>query len=110
MPEGLEWDISHAVSRIAQTTENPTEGTVVAIHWLAGYLLSTLEFDLVGKVNPEGNVLENYTDSSFKGDTMLDSKSQSGNIVLLNGVPVHWRSARQPKTVLSLGVAEIYAC
>ena len=35
--------------------------------------------------------------------------SQSGNIVLLNGVPIHWRSSRQPRTAMSPGVAEIYA-
>ena len=106
---GVRWDISHAVSRIAQTTQNPSEGTVAAIEWLAGYLMSTLEFDLVGQVNPEGNELINYVDSSFRGDTVLDSRSQSGNIVLLNGVPIHWRSSRQPRTAMSPGVAEIYA-
>ena len=48
-------------------------------------------------------------DASFCGDSELTSKSQTGVLGCLNGVPVHWRSNRQPKTVLSPAVAEIYA-
>ena len=32
-----------------------------------------------------------------------------GVIILLNGMPVHWRSNKQPKTSLSSACAEIYA-
>ena len=43
------------------------------------------------------------------GDRGLGTKSHSGFIATLNGVPVHWRSRKQPKTVLSPAHAEIYA-
>ena len=43
---GTRWDVSHTLSRIAQTNQNPTVGkltlgTVKALEWLASYLLAT---------------------------------------------------------------------
>ena len=42
-------------------------------------------------------------------DRELGTKSHSGLMVIFNGVPVHWRSKKQPKTVLSPAHAKIYA-
>ena len=39
----------------------------------------------------------------------MTSKSQTGVMVLLNGIPVHWRSNTQPKTADSPACAEVYA-
>ena len=50
-----------------------------------------------------------YSDSDHAGDKSETLRSQSGVIVTLNGVPVHWRSARQPVTALSSAEAEVYA-
>jgi hypothetical protein len=49
------------------------------------------------------------TDSNHHGDPRFTSKSQSGVIILLNGIPVHWRSNRQPRSTLSPAESEIYA-
>jgi len=71
---GTRWDVSHAVSRIAQTTKAPTAGTVAAIEWLAGYMRMTAGFDLVGKAAVGVNEVITYTDASHQGDRGLSSK------------------------------------
>ena len=50
-----------------------------------------------------------YSDSDHGGDKHLTTRSQSGTMILLNGVPVHSRSSKRPVTALSSAEAEIYA-
>ena len=50
-----------------------------------------------------------FTDSDHHGDKLMTSKSQTRVIVLLNGITVHWRSNKQPRTADSPACAEIYA-
>ena len=57
-----------------------------------------------------GNEWTTYSDSDHAGDMgMGTTKSHTGVVMLLNGMPVHWRSQKQPKTSLSSAEAEIYA-
>ena len=106
---GTRYDISYAVSRVSQTMVSPTKGTVRALEQLAGYLISTLDdFALEGKKNPGVDVVINMCDASHRGDNM-SSRSQTGVIICLNGVPIMWRSNRQPVTSLSPAESEIYA-
>ena len=107
---GTRWDIAQAVSRVAQTMHEPTKGTVDSIEVIAGYLADTLDFGLEGRNVPDvPDVVESMCDSSHHGDPKVSSKSQSGVVVLLNGVPVHWRSNKQPNTTLSPVESEVYA-
>ena len=46
-------------------------------------------------------------DASHRGDRLINNRSQAGVIICLNGVPVMWRSNRQPITSLSLTESEI---
>ena len=55
------------------------------------------------------NKFEFFSDSDFAGDRQITKKSRSGVLITLNNIPVHWRSATQPKTVYSPAAAEIYA-
>ena len=48
-----------------------------------------------------------FTDSDHHGDRLMNSKSQTGVVVLLNGVPIYWRSNKQPKTADSPACADI---
>ena len=57
----------------------------------------------------QGNTWDLYCDSDHAGDTGLHSRSRTGVVFLLNGMPVHWRSNKQPQTSLSSAAAEIYA-
>ena len=49
------------------------------------------------------------TPSDHAGDRDYDTLSQSGTMITLNGVPVFWRSKKQPVTAVSSAEAEIYA-
>jgi hypothetical protein len=103
------WDISHAVSRLGQQLENPTVGTVKQIDRIAGYMKSSIARRLQGYHGMGDDVLMTYTDSDHHGDPKNTSRSQTSVMCILNGVPVHWRSNRQPKTTLSPAESEIYA-
>ena len=51
-----------------------------------------------------------YSDSDHAGDKNSGSaKSRTGVTILLNGMPIHWRSNKQPITSISSAQAEIYA-
>ena len=104
------WDIAHAVSRVSQFNCNPTKGTVKSLKVIAGYLKGSIDFKLGGArllgVDDHFNI---FYDSDHHGDRLMTSKSQTGVVFLLNGIPVHWRSNKQPTTADSPACAEIYA-
>ena len=106
---GTRYDMAHAVSRLGQQLVSPDSGTVKQIDRVAGYLKSTIGFNLSGFHGVGDDVLVTYTDSDHHGDSKFTTRSQTGVMVTLNGVPVHWRSNRQPKTTLSPAESEIYA-
>ena len=106
---GTRWDITQSVSRVAQTMGSPTAGTVAAIERIAGYIRGTSGFSLEGEYNTGGNKLISMCDSNHHGDSGLTTKSQTGVVILLNGVPVHWRSNKQPNTTNSPVESEVYA-
>ena len=102
--------VSHSVSKISHFNCNPTMGTVKARKLIEGYLKGSTEFRAGGttllNVDDHFGI---FTDSDHHGDKLLTSKSETGVMVLLNGVPVHWRSNKQPKTADSPACAERYA-
>ena len=55
-----------------------------------------------------GDTWSFYSDSDHAGDSKSgDARSTTGVIILLNGMPIFWRSNKQPKTSLSSACAEI---
>ena len=90
-------------------TAAPTQGALKALRRVLGYISTTRERQLmVPRVT--GNEWTTYSDSDDAGDMgMGTTKSHTGVVMLLNGMPVHWRSQKQPKTSLSSAEAEIYA-
>lgn len=103
------WDLAHSVSRTGQTCKSPTQGTVDQLRQIAGYLNNTRGLKLRGRRLTGENKVETMTDANHHGDPKFTSNSQTGVIILLNGVPVHWRSNRQPVSVISPAESEIYA-
>ena len=103
------YDIAYEVSRIAQYCAKPTQGAMKALRRLLGYMNTTKQRQLmVPRV--WGNEWHMYSDSDHAGEAGTnDSRSHTGVIILLNGMPIHWRSNKQPKTSLSSAQAEIYA-
>ena len=61
----------------------------------------------------KGDELLSYSDSDLSGNFDLTTKSQTGTMVMLNNVPVFWRSKKQCDTSDSRSIlvaeAEIYA-
>jgi hypothetical protein len=105
----VRYDVAHAVSRLGQYNQKPTEGSRLALMRVLGYMGGSADFKIEGTVEGEPDKIAVYSDSDHGGDKHLTTRSQSGTIILLNGAPVHWRSSKQPMTALSSAEAEIYA-
>ena len=57
-----------------------------------------------------GDTWHVYSDSDHAGDTVTGTnRSHTGLVILLNGMPVHWKSNKQPMTSYSSACAEVYA-
>jgi hypothetical protein len=105
------WDIAHATSRVSSFMKQPVSGTVAALEYLGGYLVSSSDFRIAGRRIEGPDSYEVYVDSDHHGDSAISTRSHTGVTVLLNGTPVFWRSNKQ-KTggpALSPAEAEIYA-
>ena len=102
---GCRWDIANTVSVISQFCAAPTVGVMLAIKYLAGYLIRTVQFKITVLRSSSPDVFHHFTDANHYGG----GRSQTGVLVLLNGAPLHWRSNRQPVTADSPAVSEIYA-
>jgi hypothetical protein len=109
LARGTRWDISLTVSMISQFNSTPTRGTEAAIRYLAGYLNATVSQCLSGVRCSGVDHIESYVDASHHGAKRMHSQSQTGLMIMLNGVPLRWRSTRQPDTADSPAVSEIYA-
>ena len=105
----VRYDVAHPISRLGQYSQSPTEGARKALVRVLGYLAKTSDFRIEGQIHGEGDKVEIYSDSDHGGDKHVTTRSHTGNLICLNGVPVHWRSAKQPVTALSSAEAEIYA-
>ena len=101
-------DIVQPVNRAAQFMANPTVGARIALMRILAYLQGQQCFTLCVRRCKE-NTYEFFVDSDHAGDTPITTRSTTGIILLLNGMPVTWASKKQPMTALSSAVAEIYA-
>lgn len=106
---GTRWDISHAVSRCSGKLKSPTVGLMKALQNLCGYLCDTVDFKIGGARPATKDVFHFYSDLDHHGDKTMSSKSQTGVVILLNGIPVHWCPNRQPVTAGSPAASVIYA-
>ena len=104
----LRYDIAYPASRLSQFCNYPTEGAEKALDKVLSYLKCTSDFSISAYQTATDDVAC-YSDSDHAGDRGVDCRSQSGTMILLNGAPVFWRSAKQPVTSLSSACAEIYA-
>ena len=103
------YDISYPVARLAQFAARPTRGSIKAAKKVLSYLAATQDFKISGIMSPKVDKLEYYSDSDHAGDMPITSFSHTGTVIMLNKVPIHWRSKKQPKTSRSSAEAEIYA-
>ena len=103
------YDIAYEINRLAQHLQAPTKGSMKGVIRVMAYVRTTWDKALwVPRV--KGDSWEVYSDSDHAGDGESgDLKSRTGVMIMLNGMPVFWRSNKQPKTSLSSACAEIYA-
>ena len=106
---GTRSDIAETVSRLSGELKEPTVGLMNSLQYLCGYLNGTVSFRVGGMRPEKTNVFHFYSDANHHGDRRVTSKIQTGTLMFLNGIPVHWRSNRQPVTADSPAVSEIYA-
>ena len=105
----VRFDLAHTASRLGQFSANPTVGAQTAMKRVLAYVAGTKSFKIGGPRKSGPDSYDIYSDSDHAGDKVLGTRSQSGMIITMNGVPVHWRSAKQPKTSISVAAAEIHA-
>jgi hypothetical protein len=103
------YDIAYEVNRLAQYLAKPNKGCMKGVRRVMAYVRHTWEKALwVPRVT--GDAWSVYSDSDHAGDSKSgDVRSRTGVMIMLNGMPVFWRSNKQPKTSLSSACAEIYA-
>ena len=102
-------DITYEVNRLAQGLAAPTKGHHTALKRVMAYL-STVPDERLWVCRVKGDTWHTFSDSDHAGDTCLGTnRSHAGVIILLNGMPIYWRSNKQPVTSVSSATADIYA-
>ena len=100
-------DIACTVNRLAQKLSAPTVSAIDELKRLLRYLNGRPDSTLVA-TRPavhSSDAWMFYVDSDLAGEAPNDTKSRTGAISLLNGMPLQWRSNKQPKTVFSSAAA-----
>ena len=91
-------DIMFVVTSLAQFQARPTKLAMDCVHKIYCHLRGTLNQGILipnSSLNFDGVfTLAPYSDASY-AIPILDSRSASGIIFLLNGVPIHWISQKQ---------------
>ena len=105
----LRYDIAYEVNRLAQHLQTPTKSSMKALLRVMSYL-ATVPDKCLEVPRVAGDTWHVYSDSDHAGGKCMGTnKSHTGVMIMLNGMPVKWRSNKQPKTSLSSAQAEIYA-
>jgi hypothetical protein len=101
-------DISYAVSQVAKYSSKPSYVHWEAVKRIFAYLKGTISFGISYFRGVKDGVLLAFSDSDFAGDAD-DRRSTTGNIFILNGGPVSWRSQKQKCVALSTAESEYIA-
>ena len=108
-------DISLHVNLLGRRTSKPSPENLQTAKQLGQYLASTKNEGLILKteesiITPQEEKdvsIKLYADASYGGE---NSRSQSGSLVTLFGIPVIWSSRRQDVVSMSITEAEYIAC
>ena len=104
-----QWHLAHPISRLAQDNAAPTVGSKKQLEYTMAWLAHNSHRSLSGPV-VKTTTWEVFSDSDHAGDRVYcNARSHTGVLILCNGVPVQWRSKKQPITCISSAAAEIYA-
>ncbi|KAJ3502676.1 hypothetical protein NMY22_g18509 [Coprinellus aureogranulatus] len=104
---GTRPDIAYAVTRLAQFSANPSQEHVDKAKYIFWYLVGTKNYALVYN-GPGEQGLIGFTDSDYAEDPNF-RRSITGNIVMLAGCAISWRSRGQKTVAQSSTEAEYMA-
>ena len=99
-------DISVHVNLLGRRTSKPGTNNMKTALQVGQYLASTKDEGLTITRRSEAQIVL-YADASYGGE---NSRSQSGSLVTLYGIPVMWSSRRQDVVSMSITEAEYIAC
>ena len=90
-------DLSYAHSRIAKYMATPTEAAWDALRIAYAYIRSTVNLCISAPMHAPTSEYSFYTDADHAGnrEPVNKTRSQLGEIALINGTPFHWRSATE---------------
>ena len=101
------YDISLATSRLSQKASKPTKGAWTAMQRVLQYMKCNPSVVISGKRTQGKDEIEAYSDSDLGGDRPHVLRSQTGLMILMNGVPMYWSSRKQSdSTAFSSTMAE----
>jgi hypothetical protein len=104
-------DIAFAASALARYMSNPTRFLLKCAERTLRYLGKTKNLSLTycgtDKASEQTLVL-GYSDADYAG-CMSTAKSTSGMLITYQGLPIYWRSKRQPIVTISTAEAELVA-
>ncbi|CAL0332892.1 unnamed protein product [Lupinus luteus] len=100
-------DLIYGVGLVSRFMSNPKKSHMLAAKRLLRYVKGTTDFGVLFPLKLQKPELEltGYADSDFGGD-LVERKSTSGYLFLLNGAAVSWCSKKQPVIALSNCEAE----
>jgi len=102
-------DIAFAAGKLAQFMDKPTAKHAQALKSLMRYLRSTTDLRICyGPYGKSADRVVGFSDADYAGDRS-DRKSTSGQIFLLGGGPISWRSRKQHAVSTSTTEAEYIA-
>lgn len=96
-------DIAHAVSVLAQFSNNHTENHWNAAKRVLKYLIGSINFGLHYLRNEKG--VQGFVDSDW-GGCPIDRRSYTGYVFTLSGAAINWKSQKQRTVALSSTEAE----
>lgn len=102
-------DIAFAAAKLAQFMDKPKHEHAQCMKTLMRYLRSTIDLRIrYGPYGESANQVICYSDADYGGDR-VDRKSTTGNLFMLGGGPISWRSRKQTAVATSTTEAEYVA-
>jgi len=108
LAKSTRYDIAHCTSMLCMVMKSRTVGALKALKHVLGYLKQSAEFRIGGACT-QVDTFTFYSNSDHASTKPYSTRSHTGAMLLLNGVPVAWLSKRQPVTAVSPAEAEVYA-
>ena len=112
--QGTRPDISHAYSELSKFVQCPGQNHMDAAEYCLKYLAGTVNLCIhYGRTN-DGNIedrelnrLWGWVDADFAAD--LDTRRCTGNVIMMNGGLISWKSVKQKSVSLSTAESEWHA-